>query len=40
VVAVNGAVYRFTYTATDEAGNTARATAVVVVGVKGLFSVS
>ena len=38
VVAVNGAVYRFTYTATDEAGNTATATAVVVVGVKGLRS--
>lgn len=36
VKAVNGAIYTFTYTATDAAGNTATDTAVVVVGVKGL----
>lgn len=38
VKAVNGAIYRFTYTATDAAGNTATDTAYVVVGVKGLIS--
>jgi predicted extracellular nuclease len=37
VKAVNGAVYRFTWTATDAAGNTATDTATVVVGVKGLL---
>lgn len=37
VKAVNGAIYRFTYTATDAAGNTATDTAYVVVGVKGLI---
>ncbi|MCW3493013.1 ExeM/NucH family extracellular endonuclease [Microbacterium sp. SSM24] len=37
VTAVNGAVYRFTYTATDAAGNTATDTAYVVVGIKGLL---
>lgn len=36
VVAANGAIYTFTYTATDAAGNTATATATVVVGMKGL----
>jgi hypothetical protein len=37
VKAVNGAIYTFTYTATDEAGNTATDTATVIVGVKGLI---
>lgn len=37
VKAVNGAIYTFTYTATDAAGNTATASATVVVGVKGLL---
>ncbi|WP_019180486.1 ExeM/NucH family extracellular endonuclease [Microbacterium yannicii] len=37
VKAVNGAVYTFTWTATDAAGNTATDTATVVVGVKGLL---
>jgi predicted extracellular nuclease len=36
VVATNGAIYTFAYTATDAAGNTATATATVVVGMKGL----
>jgi hypothetical protein len=36
VVAANGAIYTFEYTATDAAGNTATATATVVVGMKGL----
>lgn len=36
VKAVNGAIYTFTYTATDAAGNTATDTATVVVGIKGL----
>ncbi|MBW9092763.1 ExeM/NucH family extracellular endonuclease [Microbacterium jejuense] len=35
VTAVNGAVYRFTWTATDAAGNTATDTVTVVVGKKG-----
>jgi predicted extracellular nuclease len=35
VIAANGARYSFTYTATDAAGNTATATATVVVGPKG-----
>ncbi|MBD3943767.1 ExeM/NucH family extracellular endonuclease [Microbacterium sp. NEAU-LLC] len=35
VKAVNGAVYRFTWTATDAAGNTATDTVTVVVGQKG-----
>ena len=35
VKAVNGAVYRFTWTATDAAGNTATDTVVVAVGKKG-----
>lgn len=37
VKAVNGAIYTFTYTATDAAGNTATDTATVIVGVKGLI---
>lgn len=37
VKAVNGAVYTFTWTATDAAGNTATDTAKVIVGVKGLL---
>ncbi|GAA2978971.1 putative extracellular nuclease [Microbacterium terrae] len=37
VKAVNGAVYRFTWTATDAAGNSATDTAVVVVGIRGLI---
>lgn len=37
VTAVNGAVYTFTYTATDAAGNTATDKAYVIVGVKGLL---
>ncbi|KRB36948.1 ExeM/NucH family extracellular endonuclease [Microbacterium sp. Root180] len=37
VTAVNGAVYRFTYTATDAAGNTETDTAFVVVGIRGLI---
>ncbi len=36
VVAANGAIYTFEYTATDAAGNTATATATVIVGMKGL----
>ena len=38
VKAVNGAIYTFTYTATDAAGNVATDTATVIVGVKGLLS--
>ncbi|WP_461471808.1 ExeM/NucH family extracellular endonuclease [Microbacterium sp. HJ5] len=37
VKAANGAIYTFTYTATDAAGNTATDTATVVVGMKGLL---
>ena len=37
VKAVNGAIYTFTYTATDAAGNTATDTATVIVGMKGLI---
>ncbi|WP_249353840.1 ExeM/NucH family extracellular endonuclease [Microbacterium sp. 2FI] len=37
VKAVNGAVYRITYTATDAAGNSASDTAIVIIGVKGLI---
>ncbi|WP_164743461.1 ExeM/NucH family extracellular endonuclease [Microbacterium sulfonylureivorans] len=37
VKAVNGAIYTFTYTATDAAGNTATDTATVIVGVRGLL---
>ena len=36
VKAVNGAVYEFTWTATDAAGNSSTDTALVVVGLKGL----
>ncbi|GAA5210173.1 ExeM/NucH family extracellular endonuclease [Microbacterium kyungheense] len=39
VTAVNGAVYRFTWTATDAAGNTATDTVTVVVGKKGQMAV-
>ena len=37
VKAVSGAIYTFTYTATDAAGNTATDTATVIVGIKGLI---
>ena len=37
VKAVKGAVYTFTWTATDAAGNTATDTAVVIIGIKGLL---
>lgn len=37
VTAVNGAIYTFTYTATDAAGNTATDKAYVIVGIKGLI---
>lgn len=40
VVAANGAIYTFTYTATDAAGNTATTTATVIVGMKGLLGLS
>lgn len=40
VKAVNGAVYTFTWTATDAAGNTSTDTAVVRVGVKSLLDLS
>ena len=40
VIAANGARYSFTYTATDAAGNTATATATVVVGPKGTAGAS
>lgn len=38
VTAVNGAIYTFSYTATDAAGNTTTDKAYVVVGVKGLLN--
>lgn len=40
VKAVNGAVYTFTWTATDAAGNTSTDTAIVRVGVKSLLDLS